>query len=106
MDVELHEEIVDWLATLNEKDWIRTSIVIDRLAGLGQKARMPFSRALGEGLFEVRFTLGRTARRITYRFTQDTRIVLLTTFRKTKQNETGEIKRARTAAAQCAAINP
>ena len=106
MDVELHDEIVNWLATLNDKDWIRTSIVIDRLANLGPTARMPFSRALGDGLFEVRFTLGRTARRMTYRFTQDQCIVLLTTFRKTKQNETGEIKRARTAAAQCAAINP
>jgi len=39
---------------------------------------MPFSRSLGEGLFEVRFSLGSTARRIVYRFTKDGRIILLT----------------------------
>ncbi len=31
---------------------------------------MPVSRSLGEGLFGLRFTLGPTARRITYRFTK------------------------------------
>ena len=55
---------------------------------------MPFSRSLGEGLFEVRFTLGPTARRITYRFTKDGRIILLTTFRKHRQNERAEVARA------------
>jgi ribosome-binding protein aMBF1 (putative translation factor) len=34
---------------------------------------MPLSRSLGDGLFELRFTLGPTARRITYRFTTDGR---------------------------------
>lgn len=106
MDVELHDEVDQWLEDLSDSEWIRASIVIDRLAGLGHTARMPFSRALGDGLFEVRFTLGRTARRITYRFTQDQRIVLLTTFRKTKQNEAGEVTRARAAAAKCAETNP
>lgn len=63
---------------------------------------MPMSRSLGGGLFELRFTLGRTARRITYRFTGDGRIVLLTTFHKQRQNERGEISRARQIAAGCA----
>ena len=63
---------------------------------------MPLSRALGAGLYELRFTLGRTARRITYRFTKDGRIVLLTTFRKQRQNERTEIARAREVAADCA----
>jgi hypothetical protein len=40
---------------------------------------MPLSRSLGDGLFELRFALASTARRITYRFTNDGRIVLLTT---------------------------
>jgi hypothetical protein len=31
---------------------------------------MPSSRSLGDGLFELRFTLGPTARRITDRFTR------------------------------------
>lgn len=48
---------------------------------------MPFSRAVGDGLFEVRFALGPTARRITYPFTNDNRIILLTTFRKQRNND-------------------
>ena len=76
--VELHDEIVDWMSSLDDADWNRTVVAIDRLAGLGSTARMPFSRALGDGLFELRFSLGPTARPITYRFTTDNRIILLT----------------------------
>jgi hypothetical protein len=54
----------------------------------------------------LRFTLGPTARRITYRFTKDGRIVLLTTFRKQRNNERTEIARARRAAEDCARTNP
>lgn len=72
--------------------------LIDRLVAHESTARMPLSRSLGDGLFELRFTLGPTARRITYRFTKDGRIVLLTTFRKQRNNERAEIARARRAA--------
>ena len=61
---------------------------------------------LGDGLFELRFSLGPTARRITYRFTKDGRIILLTTFRKQRNNERAEIARARRAAEDCARTNP
>ena len=101
-DVELHDEVVDWLATLTDHEWQRVVVIVDRLADLGHQARMPLSRSLGDGLFELRFTLGPTALRITYRFTKDGRIILLTTFRKQRNNERHEIDRARTAAAQCA----
>lgn len=87
-------------------DWERTIVVIDRLATLGSSARMPLSRSLGDGLFELRFALGPTARRITYRFTKDDRIILLTTFRKQRNNERSEIARARAAAERCAEQYP
>ena len=105
-DVELHDEVRDWLAALSDVDWQRTAVIIDRLELIGPTARMPLSRSLGDGLFELRFTLGPTARRITYRFTGDRRIVLLTTFRKQRNNERHEIDRARRAAADCATRNP
>ena len=105
-DVELHDEIVDWMDSLDEHEWDRTVVIIDRLASRGSSARMPLSRGLGEGLFELRFALGPTARRITYRFTKDGRIVLLTTFRKQRNNERTEISRARKAAEECARTNP
>lgn len=106
VDLELHDEIVDWMDSLDDAEWDRTVVVIDRLVGLGPSARMPLSRSLGDGLFELRFTLGSTARRITYRFTKDGRIILLTTFRKQRNNERHEIDRARRAADACAEQYP
>jgi ribosome-binding protein aMBF1 (putative translation factor) len=57
-------------------------------------------------LFELRFTLGPTARQIIYRCTEDGRIILLTTFRKQRNNERTEITRARKAAEACAEQYP
>ena len=104
--VELHDEIVDWMDSLDDGEWDRVVVVLDRLAALGSSARMPLSKSLGDGLFELRFTLGPTARRITYRFTRDGRVVLLTTFRKQRNNERAEVARARKAAEDCARRNP
>lgn len=104
--IELHDEIVEWMDLLDDAEWDRTVVVIDRLADLGSAARMPLSKTLGDGLFELRFTLGPTARRITYRFTKDGRVVLLTTFRKQRNNERTEIARARKVAEDCARRNP
>lgn len=95
VDVELHDEVVDWMDTLDDDEWHRTVVVIERFAALGATARMPRSKSLSDGLFELRFTLGPTARRITYRFTKDGRAVLLTTFRKQRNNERAEVARAR-----------
>jgi len=86
---------------LTDDEWDRVVVFVDRLADLGHQAWMPLSRSLGDGLFELRFTLGPAARRITYRFTKDSRIIALTTFRKQRNNERCEIDRARTAAAEC-----
>lgn len=101
-EIELHDEVVVWMVGLEDPDWERTVVVIDRLATLGPTARMPLSRSLGDGLFELRFTLGSTARRITYRFTKNGKVILLTTFRKQRQNEHTEIARARKVAETCA----
>lgn len=104
--MELHDEVLRWLETLSDEEWQRVVVIVDRLAEIGPQARMPLSRSLGEGLFELRFALGSTARRITYRFTSDRRIILLTTFRKQRDNERHEVDRARTAAAECAESYP
>ena len=105
-EIEAHDEVVEWFDDLSQDEWERTQIVVDRLASLGSRARMPFSRSLGDGVFEVRFSLGSTARRITYRFAKDGRIILLTTFRKQRNNERAEVSRARKIAQDCAKRNP
>ncbi len=48
------------MGTLDDVEWERTAVIIDRLASLGSSARMPLSKSLGAGLFELRFTLGPT----------------------------------------------
>lgn len=106
VELELHDEVAEWMDSLDDVEWRRTVVVIDRLIALGSLARMPLSKSLGDGLFELRFTLGPTARRITYRFTKDGRIILLTTFRKQRNNERNEIARARKVAEDCAEHYP
>ena len=106
VEVEAHDEVVEWLAGLTDAEWDRVAVMIDRLAHVAQRARMPLSRSLGDGLFELRFSMGSTARRITYRFTSDGRIVLLTTFRKQRDNEWAEVDRARQATRDCANSDP
>ena len=59
--IELHDEIVSWMDSLDDEEWDRVVVVVDRLAALGSSARMPMSKSLGDGLFELRFTLGPTA---------------------------------------------
>lgn len=69
--------------------------VLVRLESAGNLLRMPHSRALGEGLYELRFTCENVQRRITYVFDRERRILTLTTFRKQRKNERGEVLRAR-----------
>lgn len=44
--VELHDEVVDWMGSLDDDEWDRVVVVIDRLAALGSSARMPLSESL------------------------------------------------------------
>ena len=53
----MHDEIVVWFETLSHADRTKAIFAIDRLERLGHAARMPHSKALGDGLFELRFAL-------------------------------------------------
>ena len=79
---------------------------IDRLAHLGSTrgCRSPAASATGCSSFGS--ASDRQPGGITYRFTSDGRIVLLTTFRKQRNNERNEIKRARKSAEDCARLYP
>ena len=85
--------------------WTRTAMRqhchrLQRLEERGNLLRFP-SRALGDGLFELRLDLDRVAWRITYFYAADRRIVLLTVFRKQRLNERAEVQRARWAMTRC-----
>ena len=100
-DVELEPEVDEWLSRLPIAAFATAAFHIDRLAEQSPAVRMPHSRSLGEGLFELRFYLDRIAQRITYFFASEGRLVLLTEFRKQRMSEHSEIARARTARARC-----
>lgn len=95
--VHLSAEVTDWYLGLTETGQAQAQRAIGRLEEAGRMLRMPLSKPLGDGLFELRFTCEGTARRITYVLEPEKNAITLTTFRKTKQNERREILRARRA---------
>lgn len=98
--VEISEEVATWYHDLSPEGQAATDRAIERLEAQGNQLRMPHSKALGEGLCELRFTCESLARRITYVFEPNRHAITLTTFRKQRQNERAQILRARRAQAQ------
>lgn len=101
--IELEPEVEEWLQSLAPREFGTAAFQLDRLGDRGAQLRMPHSRSLGGGLFELRFDLGRSARRITFFFPGEDRIVLLTVFRKQRMTEEAELERARRAMQRCIA---
>jgi len=101
--IELEPEVNDWIRDLPPANFGVVAFNIDRLVEQGASLRRPHSRNLGDGVFELRFDLERTARRITYFHAGSGRIVLLTTFRKQRDNEQREVRRAKLAKQRCIA---
>lgn len=93
-EVEAEDEVGNWLLGLSTKDLARARRALDLLRAEGDRLGMPHALSLGHGLRELRFHLRDQERRITYWITPDRRIVLLTTFRKQRQNEHREVARA------------
>lgn len=97
--VEFSDEVLAWYVSLSPAGMATADRIFERLAAQGNMLRMPHSRSLDSGLYELRFTCENVNRRITYVFDTNRRAVTLTTFRKQRQNERAEILRARRAQA-------
>lgn len=95
--MEISQEVAGWYVTLKDRDKAFADVALERLAERGPALRMPHSRALGDGLFELRFRCESTDRRITYYFETPRQAITLTTFHKTRQAEQREVRRARRA---------
>lgn len=91
----LSDEVRDWFLGLAEDDKAQAARVFALVEERGPMLRTPHSRALGADLFELRFHCEQVARRITYTFDRERMVITLTTFRKQRDNEAREIKRAR-----------
>jgi len=79
--IELEPEVEHWLQSLPPTLFAAAASRIDFLAEIGAAMRMPRSRSLGDGLFDLRFNLGSNAQRITFFCPDDRRAVLLTELR-------------------------
>jgi hypothetical protein len=90
-------EVTRWYAALSIRELAQADQALDRLAAEGIGLTMPHNRYLAEKLWELRFRCGQVNQRITYTADQNRRIVTLTTFRKQRDNERTEIRRARNA---------
>lgn len=100
-EIETEQEVNEWLLSLDTTSFEIAEAHIDLLAEFGSTLRMPHSRSLGDGLFELRFDLARRAWRITYWFAPHRVLVLLTVFWKQRNNEKNEVRRAKAAMTQC-----
>ena len=101
--VEQTSEVGDWVESLSVKELAVVRSRVELLAERGSQLRLPHSRSLGGGLFELRFDLAHRAWRITYCFGGGRRIMLLTVFRKQRQTERVQLRRARRAMASIVA---
>jgi hypothetical protein len=101
--VELEPEVREWLVELPTAQFATAAFYVDLLAEQGPLLSEPYSRQLDGKLRELRFHLDRRSVRVTYWIAPGRRIVLLTTFTKTRMREDREIERARRALARCIA---
>lgn len=101
--VELEPEVRDWILHLQGTGVDRVRFHIDRLSELGPVLDEPHTRQLDGKLRELRFHLEGRQIRITYWIAPGRRIILLTVFAKTQQQERREINRAKQAMERCIA---
>ena len=95
--VILSAEVTRWYEGLSVRELAQADQALERLAQEGITLTMPHNRYLQDKLWELRFRCGQNNQRITYTADPDRKIVTLTTFRKQRNNERTEIRRARNA---------
>jgi hypothetical protein len=95
--VILSAEVARWYEALSTRELAQADQALQRLAAEGIELPMPHNRYLSDKLWELRFRCGQVNQRITYTAEPRRKIVTLTTFRKQRDNERVEIRRARNA---------
>lgn len=85
--IELSDEVAAWLNRPPPRGVAQAFRAIDRLRELEPAIRMPHSRRLQPGLWELGFRCGDVDQRITYTLAPGRRAATLTQFRKQRENE-------------------
>ncbi|BCJ26390.1 type II toxin-antitoxin system RelE/ParE family toxin [Actinocatenispora sera] len=99
--VELEPEVRKWLEGLSTEHFATAAFYIELLADKGALLGEPYSRQLDGKLRELRFHIDGQSVRITCWIAASRRIILLTTFHKTRMREGRQVDRARQALARC-----
>ncbi|MCB5273212.1 hypothetical protein BJG92_00727 [Arthrobacter sp. SO5] len=99
--VEIEPEVRAWLESLTDRDFGRVDFLVGLLAERAETLSEPYARHLGGKVRELRFRLLRQQTRVTYWLAPGRRVVLLTTFHKTRSAETHEVERAVRAQRTC-----
>lgn len=87
------EEFID---SLDRKMQAKAIATIDILSEFGNQLREPYSKSVGDGLFELRIKFSSDITRIFYFFVVDNKIILTNGFvKKTMKTPTAEIELAR-----------
>ncbi len=87
------KEFVD---SQDEKMGAKITFYMDYLKERGPLVRMPYSRAMGKGLFELRIISGNNIARILYFFCKGNKIILTNGFiKKTQKTPASELELAR-----------
>ncbi len=101
--IEIEPEVQDWLEALPAKYFLEIDEYVGLLAEQAESLSEPYARYLGDGVRELRPTLGGAAIRITYWIAPGRRVILLTVFRKTRMREDAEVKSAKLTQQTCQA---
>ena len=88
--------VLDFLNSLNNKMEAKVAWTIHRLEQFGHSLREPYSKPLGDGIFELRVQSGGDISRVLYFFIVNGRAVLTHGFiKKTQKTPAQEIERAK-----------
>lgn len=97
-------EVVEFLHRLSPADRARADFAASLLAEYGTTLSEPYSKYLGGGVRELRFTISSgQAVRVTYWLPGGPLAILLTVFTKARQREMREVERAKQAKKVCEA---
>jgi len=100
-EIELEPEVRSWLDCLPPERHAKVEAAADLLAERAETLGEPYSRHLGGKTRELRFHLHRREVRVSYWLAPGRRVVLLTVFAKTRQQERAEMDRAIAAQRAC-----
>lgn len=88
--------ILDFLNNLNPKMEAKVAWTINRLEQFGHSLREPYSKSLGDGIFELRAQSGHDISRVLYFFIVNGCVVITHGFiKKTQKTPAQEIERAK-----------